>query len=366
MKSFLSKLIKKECSGRHHAMLPKIMCCLLFSAWLLGACETQDSLPAQAPAFITFSTKGQTLPTAMNEAQKQIRLEVGPDVDISRLVPEFSVPEGYTVHVNGVPQVSGQSVVDFSQPVTYELRDKNNQTSSWQTSAVALSCKIIVDASHDGGVWWYPQSEQTGFNADEWHQGKPFADMLRAKGFEVTELGRGIELNDEMFFGHYIVIRASGFSAYTEKELAVYSRLLERGMNLVFFTDHKIHDRKDELGDHLGIRFEGIADGHVATFKPHQITQNLLPFEYGVGSVLANSDQNKNIEVLGWLGADNFADLNFNGIREENEPLAPPVMGVLHYPKSRIFFMGDQNSFQFQPQPFIDNLTAWMGDCFAH
>jgi hypothetical protein len=345
------------------------MLCLLIPAWMLFSCETQESLPVsdgKDVTFIAFSTKGQTLPTFINIPQKQIRLEVGHDVDITRLVPEFSVPDGYTAYVNGEQQVSGQSVVDFSQPVSYELRNNNNQTTTWQMSAVPLHCKILVDASHDGGVWWFPQSPQTGFNAKEWHQGKPFADMLREKGFEVTELGRGIELSDEMFYGHYIVIRAAGFSPYTEKELQVYSRLLERGMNLVLFTDHKTHDLKDELEDHLGIKFEGAAVGKVTKFASHQITKNMSPFEYVAGSVLTNADQNHSIEILGWLGEDDFADLNFNGVRDENEPLAPPVMGVLYYPNSRIFFIGDLNGLETQPQPFIDNLIQWMGTCFVY
>ena len=365
MKTFLPKLTGLKCSMLHFGICPSQMLCILIPTWMFFSCETLDSLPAKEAAFTTFSTNGQTLPTSINNPQKEIRLEVGHDVDVSRLVPEFNVPEGYTVYVNGEQQVSGQSVVDFSQTVTYELRSKNNKTTTWQTSVVPLNCKILVDASHDGGVWWFPQSEQTGFNAQEWHQGKHFADMLREKGFEVTELGRGIELNDEMFYGHYIVIRASGFSPYTKKELEVYSRLIERGMNLVFFTDHKTHDAEDELGDHLGIKFEGIANGTVTKFASHKITENLIPFEYVAGSILTNADQNKNIEILGWLGDDDFADLNFNGKQDKNEPLAPPVMGILRYPNSRIFFMGDQNSFQFQPQPFIDNLTKWMGTCFV-
>jgi hypothetical protein len=53
-----------------------------------------------------------------------------------------------------------------------------------------------------------------------------------------------------------------------------------------------------------------------------------------------------------------------NGIKEEDEPSAPPVMGILNFPKSKIFFTGDTNGLQIAPQPFIDNLCKWMGDCF--
>jgi hypothetical protein len=285
-------------------------------------------------------------------------------VDVTQLVPEFDVPDGYTVLVNGIRQISDSSTVDFSQPVTYVLKDRENRSATWQASAFPLSCKILIDASHDGGIWWFPQYEATGFNPNEGHQGQAFANLLREKGFEVKELGRGPEITEEMFFGYYIVIRANGFEEYTTKELEVYSKLIDRGMNLVFFTDHKMNDPGDELGDLLGLKFEGIANGTITTFKPHVITENISLISYVAGSILTNADQNPNIEVLGWLGKDDYADLNFNRIKDDNEPSAPPVMGILNYPNSHIFFIGDMNGFEITPSPFINNLIKWMGTCF--
>ncbi|MCJ7449516.1 MAG: hypothetical protein MUO72_17710 [Bacteroidales bacterium] len=293
-----------------------------------------------------------------------MRFEVDHDVDVTQLVPEFEVPDSCTVYLNGILQVSGSSTVDFSQPVTYELKDNNNRSTNWRASAVPLCCKILIDASHDGGVWWYPQSPATGFNPDKWHQGQSFANLLREKGFEVDELGRGAELTEEMFFGYSIVIRANGFQAYAAKELKIYTKLVDRGMNMVFFTDHKKNDPVDELGDHLGLKFEGIANGIVTSFKSHMITKNISSIDYIAGSVLTSSNQNPDIEVLGWLREDDYADLNFNGVKDDNEPSAPPVMGILNYPKSHIFFIGDMNGLEVMPQPFIDNLIKWMGTCY--
>jgi len=313
--------------------------------------------------FLSFTTNGQTLPTAFNTSQKQVRFEIDHDVDITTLVPEFNVPEGYEVYLNGDRQVSGISAVDFSKPVTYELRDKSNHLSTWQANAVALSCKILIDASHDGGVWWYPQYDATGYDANQWHQGTDFANILRQKGFEVDELGRDKELTEEMFFGYYIVIRVNGFNAYSSRELEVYTNLIARGMNLAFFTDHKQYDPVDELGDHLGIKFEGAARGEISKFTPHTITANLTSIEYIAGSVLTNADQNSDIVILGWLGPNDYADLNINGVRDPNEPFAPPVMGIINHNKSHIFFIGDTNGLEVKPQPFIDNLIEWMGSC---
>ena len=347
-----------------HISLVSVLTVLL----ILFSCETQEITPPQDEnaVFLSFSANQQTLPASISNNSHVIKLEVKHAADVTQMIPAFDVPEGYTVFANGVEQISGVTAVNFSKPVSYELRDtKNNRTTSWEVSVTNMSCKILIDASHDGGGWWYPQYEGTGFNANLWHQGQPFANALRAKGFEVTEVGRGLELTEEMFYGHYIVIRVGGFQTYTAKEVQVYANLLERGMNLVFFTDHKRYDPTDELGDLLGIQFKGIAFGTIKNFVPHSITANMTSLSYNAGSVITNASQNTNLEILGWLGADEYADLNFNGIQDSNEPVGAPVMGILKYPHSRIFFIGDMNGIEVQPQPFVDNLIQWMGDCQA-
>ena len=336
----------------------------IFFPVLLISCEKNELLVQDTglkEGFISFSTNGQTiLSTSIKSNEKQVKLEVESDVDITNLIPRFEVPDGITVFLNGEKQVSGISAADFSGTVTYELKDMSNRKAEWNVTAVPVSKRIVIDASHDGGVWWYPQSEQTGFNSDNYHQGKVFADLLREKGFKVDELGRGVELKEEHFMGYFIIIRVNGFQAYTSNELDVYTKLVKRGMNLVFFTDHKKYDPADELGDLLGLEFKGIARGTVSKFRSHTITENLSSLDYNGGSVLANAGQNQNIQILGWLGEQDYADMNFNGVRDEGEPAAPPVMGILNYPKSKIFFIGDANGLQIMPQPFINNLINWM------
>jgi hypothetical protein len=338
--------------------------CLVLICLLLTSCEKNDSVvvsPEPDGGFLSFSTDGQTiLSTAIKDKEKQVKLEIEAGIDITKLVPRFAVPEGISVYLNGVKQISGNSVINFSGPVKYELRDSDNRKSDWNVTAVPVSKRIVIDASHDGGVWWYPQSELTGFNPEKEHQGKVFADLLRDKGFKVDELGRSEKLKEEHFMGYYIVIRVNGFQTYTQDELEVYNKLIKRGMNLVFFTDHKKYDPADELGTVLGLEFRGMASGRVTKFTNHTITKNLTSLDYIAGSVLVNFDQNPDIQILGWLGEKDFADLNLNGIKDTGEPSAPPVMGILNYPKSKIFFIGDANGLQVMPQPFINNLIDWM------
>jgi hypothetical protein len=338
--------------------------CFIFLPLMLLSCEKDEPGQIAGEGFLSFSTNGQTLTTVIDNSKRYVKFEIDHDVDVTRLVPKFDVPDGYNAYVNGIPQISGSSAVDFSKPVTYVLKDSKNQSATWQASAIQLSIKILIDASHDGGVWWFPQSPATGFAPDKWHQGQPFAKHLRDKGFVVDELGRGAELTDEMFFGYYIIIRVNGFEKYTFNEIQVYTRLIERGMNLVFFTDHKKYDPVDELAYLLGLEFNGIANGVISSLTPHIITENIDSLYYIAGSVLTNAEQNPDIQILGRLRTTDYADLNFNGKKDDNEPSAPPVMGILNLPKSHIFFIGDTNGLLVMPQPFIDNLIKWMGICF--
>jgi len=312
--------------------------------------------------FLSYSLGDETLPAVVNVTGHHVSVEVANSTDLTQLVPIFTIPEGSSATVSGKEQVSGQSVLDFSQPVMYKITDAIGKSQEWMVEVKELTCKILIDASHGGGTWWFPQSPETGFDQNAYHQGKAFADYLRGKGFQVDELPRGIPLTDDLFHGYFIVIRTNGFTAYSEAELEVYKTLLGRGMNLAMFTDHKKYDTQDELADFLGIQFEGVANGTVSKFADHPITAGLSDLGYIAGAVLTNAD-NPDIEVLGWLSDTDYADFNFNGVRDNGEPTGMPVMGVLHRPGSKIFFFGDMNAFEIRPQPFIDNLTDWIGNC---
>jgi hypothetical protein len=352
---------------------PKINWSIWFLVlFLMESCEKSDipveendiTTPVSSKAaFTSFKLNEQTLETSINSSKRQIKMEIKHSANVKQLKPFFEVTPGYSVYANGVLQESGNSTIDLSKLVTYTITNGQNDTATWTVAATPLSCKIVIDASHDGGVWWFPQYDVTGYDPGKPHQGQAFANLLRAKGFEVTEIGRDKELTAEMFFGNYIVIRVAGFEPYTANEINVYKDLISRGMNLAFFTDHKQNDRIDELGDFLGLKFDGVANGVMDKLSTHEITMNIKSVNYIAGSVITNADGNPNIEILGWLRPQDYADLNFNGVRDANEPTAPPVMGILNYPKSKVFFIGDTNGLQVQPQPFIDNLIKWMGEC---
>ena len=70
---------------------------------------------------------------------------------------------------------------------------------------------VLVDASRDGGVWWFPQppAGTVTFDPNRDHQGKALADYLRSEGFQVTELPRPFTVSSELLLQFQFVIAAA-------------------------------------------------------------------------------------------------------------------------------------------------------------
>lgn len=230
--------------------------------------------------------------------------------------------------------------------------------------------KILVDGTHDGGVWWFPQSGT--FDQEQYHQGTKLADYLRKSGFIVDELGRNTTISDAVLEGYGIVIRAGGFSDYTEGELQAYERALNRGISLLLLSDHKTHDTNgDRLAESLGLQIVGTVNEYYAAngapmadvtdFSEHTITSGIEAINnIPAASALINEEMNKEIKVLGRFSDEAFADLNFDGIRDQDEPVAMAFMGILNHPSSKVFFMTDINSIQRVPEQLVDNIKNWI------
>ena len=127
---------------------------------LIFACESEPPLTTGDANFLTYSVSEQTsLATYISAAERKIKLEVDHDVDLTALVPDFKVDGNYTVLVNGVEQTPGVSKLDLTENVTYDLvNTATNERTEWTVMTTPLKCRIVIDASHDGGVWWFPQS----------------------------------------------------------------------------------------------------------------------------------------------------------------------------------------------------------------
>jgi hypothetical protein len=202
----------------------------------------------------------------------------------------------------------------------------------------ASSKLILIDASRDGGVWWYPQS--SGFSAANHHQGKALADYLRNLGYKVHELPRGAAITSELLNKYSNIIRAGGFGNYTTTEIAAYESFLNKSSSLLLLQDHLTNFPNDQLSTRLGINFQGAQQGTINQFVPHAVTSGVTSFNFYVGSVIKNPDLSR-MTILGSL------------------PTAA-AMGILTHSTSRIFFIGDMNGLEAVPQPFTLNLAQWL------
>lgn len=141
---------------------------------------------------------------------------------------------------------------------------------------------VLVDATHDGGVWWFPQSatQPSGFRPDSAHQGKALADYLRSRGFTVTELGRGDTIPGDSLLSYATVIRAGYYydavrPGYSSADLAAYAAYTACSRTLVLLGEFLRDGRRDVLADSLGIPFSGLEYGTISTLVAHELTDSV-------------------------------------------------------------------------------------------
>jgi ankyrin repeat protein len=70
--------------------------------------------------------------------------------------------------------------------------------------------RILIDASKDGGMWWYPQNGTFDVSAN--HQGRQLANYLKKQKMVVNELPRGAAITPDLLAGYDIVIRPASIS----------------------------------------------------------------------------------------------------------------------------------------------------------
>ncbi len=227
-----------------------------------------------------------------------------------------------------------------------------------ETPAALVKRRILVDASRDGGVWWFPQAGP--FVPADPHQGHALAAHLHSLGFTVTQLPRPTTITPAVLAGHDIVIRVAGDGSYAPSELAAYHTYVADGGRLLLLAEFKAsYTPVDGLAAHFGLHFAGVARGQqmLSTFAPHPITAGVGPLAYDGGSGLISHPPSATI--VGWLSATTYLDLNDDGVKEKREPKAPAALGVMSPGKGKIVFCGDANLWLLVPQPLIANTLHW-------
>ncbi len=222
---------------------------------------------------------------------------------------------------------------------------------------------VLVDASHDGGGWWFPQ--KSDFSAGAPHQGKALADHLRSLGYRVTELPRDTRITAALLAGADLVIRDTGFGPYLPAEVDAYDHWVTTGGRLLLLVEHH---PQDALAEHFGLHFQSIAripgpgphntTTRLAKFAQHPLTAGVHPLDYLGGSGL--TAQPAEAQILGWLSTEDYLDLNDNNVKDPDEPVGPAALGILPFGQGRIVFCGDSNLWQAVPQPLIKNTLSYL------
>jgi len=205
---------------------------------------------------------------------------------------------------------------------------------------------ILVDASRDGGGWWFPQRDGNTFDPSIWHQGTGLVEYFKSLGYTVDELPRGATVTKEMLRKYRRVVRAGYYGlSYTKDEIEAYQEFLKGQNALLLFTDHSASPATDQLTSLLGLQLEGIYFGPITRFNKHEITTNVTSLIFNAGSVIKNPDAD-NITVLAY-----YDDANLKNAA---------AMGILKHRSCKIVFIGDINGLEQIPQPLTDNLVKWL------
>jgi hypothetical protein len=213
---------------------------------------------------------------------------------------------------------------------------------------------VLIDASRDGGVWWFPQAGP--FDPFSPHQGKALAQYLRSLGHKVVELPRPYKIASALLAGYDVVVRAVGCGGYARTELAAYVNYVKNGGNLLLLAEH---GPSDQLALKFGLEFAGATRGEnlLSNYVSHPLTDQVGPLFYSCGGGLRRHP--RGAAILGRLSNLSFLDLDGNGMQDPGEPSAPPVLGAMIYGEGRVVFCGDANLWQMVPQPLVDNLMRW-------
>ena len=107
-----------------------------------GNSKTYHSVVMHYPVFESFSIEGVDGVSACSEYyfdKVSITVELPAGTDVSALKPVFASADAQQITVNGEQQISGETVVDFTEPVVYTLTTGDGDVSVESTVEVSVS-----------------------------------------------------------------------------------------------------------------------------------------------------------------------------------------------------------------------------------
>jgi hypothetical protein len=195
--------------------------------------------------------------------------------------------------------------------------------------------KVLVDASKDGGLWWFPQVGP--FDPTQPHQGKALGDHLRRQGKVVDVTPRTDTITCSRLSQYHLVVVSAACNRHSPAELSAYAGYLARGGRLILLGDHSCVDCA--LAQSLGVHFGGSVFGTISSFAAHPITAGVTSLPFPAGGTITAAPSTAT--MLGFV----------DGM---------PAMGIMPSGAGTVFFLGETNGIQEVPQPFVDNLFGYM------
>ena len=203
--------------------------------------------------------------------------------------------------------------------------------------------QVLVDASRDGGIWWSPQAGP--FDAGKPHKGTAIVNYLKHLGYSVRELEPGTIITKELLSQYRFAVRAGGDGGYSPSEMEAYRLFLRNNTALLLINGPQQNVSSDQLALYLGLQFEGAYTGTITQFNAHAITAGVSSLDYKGGSVIVKPNSSA-ITSLAY----------FSNASVQNAT----AMGILHYPGSRIVFVGNLDGLELLPEPLTGNLIRWL------
>lgn len=124
-------------------MMKKLVSVLLLGILLIlfAGCGSGSDEESKSKSS-SSSTKGgitqfalNSVPGTIDETTKTITVNLPADTPLINMMAAFTVPEGSVLFVNGVPQTSGESPNDFTNPVIYTLTLEDGTTQDYTVIA---------------------------------------------------------------------------------------------------------------------------------------------------------------------------------------------------------------------------------------
>ena len=100
-----------------------------------------------------------------------------------KLAPTFTLSEGAKAYVNGVEQVSGQTIVDFTQPVEYTIVSHDGYKRTYTVTITNTGLPVVVlDATPAGNMTWQEAGLKVYAKSYDWNGDEGHVSVYNADG----------------------------------------------------------------------------------------------------------------------------------------------------------------------------------------